>query len=199
MGNILYSFRRCPYAMRARMALSLSGAEYEHREVLLRDKPDHMLDVSPKGSVPVLITNETVIDESLDIMRWALPDAEFKADIIEMIDGPFKFHLDRYKYASRYDPSLKRGDIDVSHKVEAVELLKQIESALDKTPFLCGSDMGPTDIAAFPFIRQFAAVEPDWWAAGEDLPNTRDWLAACVTSNLFQNVMQKFPLWKPAT
>ena len=199
MGNILYSFRRCPYAMRARMALHLSGAQYEHREVLLRDKPDHMLEVSPKGSVPVLITDEIVIDESLDIMLWALPDAEFKANIIEMIDGPFKHHLDRYKYASRYDPSLKRGDIDVSHKMKAIGLLKQIETPLTKAPFLCGPEMGPTDIAAFPFIRQFAAVEADWWAAGEELPLTRDWLTACVNSNIFQNVMQKFPLWKPVT
>ena len=197
MGNILYSFRRCPYAMRARMALSLAGTTYEHREVLLRDKPDHMLEISPKGSVPVLIANETVIDESLDIMRWALPEAEFKSDIIEMIDGPFKYHLDRYKYASRYDESLKRGDIDLSHRVKAVEAIKGIETCLSQSPFICGPDMGPTDMAAFPFIRQFAAVEPDWWAVGEELPFTRDWLAACVNSDIFLNVMQKFPLWTP--
>ncbi len=197
MGNILYSFRRCPYAMRARMALSLAGTTYEHREVLLRDKPDHMLEMSPKGSVPVLIANETIIDESLDIMRWALPEAEFKAEIIEAIDGPFKYHLDRYKYASRYDESLKRGDIDLSHRVKAVDAIKGIESQLSQSPFLCGYDMGPTDMAAFPFIRQFAAVEPDWWAAGKELPYTRDWLAVCVNSDIFLNVMQKFPLWTP--
>ena len=197
MGNILYSFRRCPYAMRARMALSLAGTTYEHREVLLRDKPDHMIEMSPKGSVPVLITDEGVIDESLDIMRWALPEAKFKAEIIEVIDGPFKYHLDRYKYASRYDDSLKRGDIDLSHKAKAVEALKLIERQLSQSPFICGADMGPSDMAAFPFIRQFAAVEPDWWAAGEALPFTRDWLTTCVNSDVFQNVMQKFPLWTP--
>ena len=197
MGNILYSFRRCPYAMRARMALSLAGVTYEHREVLLRDKPDHMLEMSPKGSVPVLIANDTVIDESLDIMRWALPEVEFKAEIIETIDGPFKYHLDRYKYASRYDESLKRGDIDLSHRAKAVKALQVVEKQLSESPFICGSDMGPTDMAAFPFICQFAAVEPEWWAAGEELPYTRDWLTACVNSELFLNVMQKFPLWSP--
>ena len=197
MGNILYSFRRCPYAMRARMALSLAGTTYEHREVLLRDKPDHMLEVSPKGSVPVLITNDTVIDESLDIMRWALPKAEFKSEIIETIDGPFKYHLDRYKYTSRYDPSVKRGDIDLSHRAKAVESLGIIEKQLSQSDFICGSEMGPTDMAAFPFIRQFAAVEPDWWAADEVLPFTRDWLTLCVNSEVFLSVMQKFPLWRP--
>ena len=197
MGNILYSFRRCPYAMRARMALSLAGATYEHREVLLRAKPDHMLEMSPKGSVPVLIANDTVIDESLDIMRWALPEVEFKAEIIETIDGPFKYHLDRYKYASRYDESLKRGDIDLSHRAKAVKALQVVEKQLSESPFICGSDMGPTDMAAFPFIRQFAAVEPEWWAADEELSYTRDWLTACVNSELFLNVMQKFPLWSP--
>lgn len=179
------------------MALSLSGTEYEHREVLLRDKPAHMLEVSPKGSVPVLIANGTILDESLDIMRWALPDAKFDTNIIEMIDGPFKYHLDRYKYASRYDPSLKRGDIDLSHRAKAVDALRQIETRLGKNPFLCGAEMGPTDMASFPFIRQFAAVEPDWWTAGESLPLTRDWLSSCMTSDLFKTVMQKFPLWSP--
>jgi len=194
--NILYSFRRCPYAMRARMALHLAGAEYEHREILLRDKPDHMLELSPKGSVPVLLMNGQVIDESLDIMRWALPDASFQPDIIEMIDGPFKYHLDRYKYASRYDSEVKRGDVDLSHRALAVEALALIESRLGDDPYLSGPDMGPTDMASFPFVRQFAAVERDWWAEQVELPKTRDWLALCLESELFKKIMKKHPVWK---
>ncbi len=196
MGNILYSFRRCPYAMRARMALKLAGTEYEHREILLRDKPDHMLELSPKGSVPVLFIDGKVVDESLDIMRMALPDATFQSDIIAMIDGPFKHHLDRYKYASRYDPDVKRGDVDLSHRALAVDALKLIETSLGDGPYLEGSEMGPTDMASFPFIRQFAAVERDWWAEGQDLPKTRDWLARCLESELFKAIMKKHPLWK---
>lgn len=197
MDNILYSFRRCPYAMRARMALHLAGAEYEHREILLRDKPDHMLELSPKGSVPVLLMDGKVIDESLDIMRWALPNASFQTDVIEMIDGPFKYHLDRYKYASRYDPEVKRGDVDLSHRALAVDALRLIESRFGNFPYLSGPEMGPIDMASFPFVRQFAAVEREWWAAGEEVPKTRDWLARCLESEIFKTIMQKHPLWKP--
>ncbi len=197
MSNILYSFRRCPYAMRARMALSLAEAEYEHREILLRDKPSHMLQLSPKGSVPVFITGDKVIDESLDIMRWALPDVKFDMDIIRMIDGPFKHHLDRYKYASRYDPNLKRGNVDLSHRSSAVEALNLIEEKLNGGPFLHGATMGPTDMATFPFVRQFAAVEPEWWSSCDDLMSTQDWLARCLASDIFSAVMQKFPIWSP--
>ncbi len=177
------------------MALALAETPYEHREILLRDKPEHMLAVSPKGSVPVLVTDKTVIDESLDIMLWALPDAVFDYDIIDMIDGPFKYHLDRYKYASRYDPDAKRGDVDLFHRHKAVAALKLIETQLSNRPFISGESMGPTDLASFPFVRQFAAVETDWWASGAELPQTRDWLAKCVNSVLFQNIMQKFPIW----
>lgn len=179
------------------MALSLAETDYEHREVLLRDKPEQMLEASPKGSVPVFLVGDKVIDESLDIMRWALPDAKFDAGIIHMIDGPFKHHLDRYKYASRYDPALKRGDIDLSHRAKAVECLQLIEGGLAENPYLAETAMGPTDMASFPFVRQFAAVETDWWAAGAELPLTRDWLARCLASDVFGLVMQKFPLWEP--
>ena len=181
--------------MRARMALSLAGAEYEHREVLLRDKPKEMLELSPKGSVPVLVTNSSVIDESLDIMRWALPNVRLNSTIIDMIDGPFKHHLDRYKYASRYDPDVKRGDVDLDHRRAALGLLSLIESNLRDTKFLSGDLMGASDIASFPFIRQFAAVEPDWWETEESISLTRDWLKTCVRSELFQTIMQKHPVW----
>jgi len=183
--------------MRARMALHLAATEYEHREVLLRDKPEEMLEASPKGSVPVLVLQDgKVIDESLDIIRWALPDAKIERDITEMIDGPFKHHLDRYKYASRYDEKVKRGDVDLSHRAEAVRHLGLLESKLADDKFLCGAEFGPTDMASFPFVRQFAAVEPEWWADGSGLTRTRDWLAACLASELFQAIMQKHDVWK---
>ncbi|WP_427450952.1 glutathione S-transferase N-terminal domain-containing protein [Litorimonas sp. WD9-15] len=197
-GHILYSFRRCPYAMRARMALYLAGTEYEHREVSLRDKPEAMLEASPKGSVPVFMTsNEEVIDQSLDILRWAIPDAALKMEFVAQIDGPFKHHLDRYKYASRYDETAKRGDVDLGHRAEAVEILQPFERTLEIQTFLSGADMGPTDIATFPFIRQFAAVEPDWWSNESGLPKMRDWLKNCITSDLFKAIMEKYPLWSP--
>ena len=127
---VLYSFRRCPYAMRARMALSVSGAPYEHREVVLRDKPPQMLEVSPKGTVPVLVTAEgEVLEESLDIMRWALgqgdPEGWLDRDdpaLVETNDGAFKHHLDRYKYATRYEgakPEEPRGK-QIIHRCSAV-------------------------------------------------------------------------------
>lgn len=198
MTHILYSFRRCPYAMRARMALSVAGTKYEHREVELRDKPEAMLELSPKGSVPVFAANGIVIDESLDIMRWAMPDAEFEADIIEMIDGPFKHHMDRYKYASRYDPDVKRGDVNLEHRAKAVESLELIEAKLNDYPYLHGDQLGPSDMAAFPFVRQFAAVEPDWWASSPHLRRTQLWLKNCLQSPLFEAIMEKHPLWAPS-
>lgn len=195
--HVLYSFRRCPYAMRARMALSLANIEYEHREVSLRDKPPQMLDASPKGSVPVFIhADETVLEESLDILRWALPTAALKTNYIEMIDGPFKHHLDHYKYWSRYDDTAKRGDINLDHRAEAVELLRTLDTALEDQDYLSGAEMGPTDIATFPFIRQFAAVEPDWWANESSLEHVRNWLSLCLDSELFKTIMAKHPLWQ---
>lgn len=194
--NILYSFRRCPYAMRARMALSLVGTDYEHREVLLGDKPSDMLEASPKGSVPVFVTSDgSVIDESLDILKWALPEANLKTNLIEMIDGPFKFHLDRYKYWSRYDDTAKRGEVNLDHRSKAIEILKRLEPVLELHLFLSGEKMGPTDIATFPFIRQFAAVEPKWWNEDAGLPKLVNWLQHCIESELFVSIMQKHPVW----
>ncbi len=184
--------------MRARMALHVAETEYEHREVILRDKPQAMLDASPKGSVPVFITStDKVIDESLDIMRWALPDAQIDLNIIKNIDGPFKHHLDRYKYASRYDDTAKRGDVDLTHRADAVRALESLKSKLATAPFLSGTELDVTDMACFPFVRQFAAVEPEWWKEDPEVSNIRTWLAACVSSDLFKAIMIKHPLWAP--
>jgi len=197
--------------MRARMALVAAEQEVELREIVLRDKPAHMLQASPKGTVPVLVRSDApVLEESLDVMLWALgkhdpdlwltPPNGTKEDMLALVhtmDGDFKTHLDRYKYASRYDETLKRGDIDLSHRAEAVKILQNFERVLEAQSFLNGDTFGPTDMATFPFIRQFAAVEPDWWAYDSGLPKTRYWLKACLASDLFKAVMEKHPLWAP--
>ncbi len=207
MGNILYSFRRCPYAMRGRMALHISGAQYEHREVLLRDKPAAMLEASPKGTVPVFVTNDgPVIDESLDLMLWALSQNDpenwlrNKSQDIEFIgkfESGFKDNLDRYKYASRYDESKERGEVDQSYRAKAMSALEPLEDRLSQTPFLNGQNRSLADIATFPFIRQFAAVEPDWWAQ-QPHEHIRQWLAGHLESKLFKTIMVKHPLWPAA-
>jgi glutathione S-transferase len=193
---ILYSFRRCPYAMRARMALVAAGTQVEHREILLRDKPPEMLAASPKGTVPVLVLRDgRVIEESLDIMRWALdvrdplgwgaPDPS----LIETNDGPFKHHLDRMKYAHRY-----QGADPAAHRVEALGLLAPLEVRLGATTSLCGDQMTFTDIAIFPFIRQFARADWSAWQS-EPLPGLQRWLAALTSSTLFVAAMVNHPVW----
>ena len=198
--TVLYSFRRCPYAMRARMALAISGADYEHREVVLRDKPPQMLEVSPKGTVPVLVTDDgAVLEESLDIMRWALdrddPEGWLERADDELLaanDGPFKHHLDRYKYSTRYD------DVDPEeHGAEALKHLRVLDERLSASPYLCGDRRGFADIAIFPFVRQFANADRDWFDA-QDLPRLGMWLQGLVNSDLFTGIMAKHDQWKPA-
>lgn len=197
---VLYSFRRCPYAMRARMALKVSGARYEHREVVLRDKPAEMVEVSPKATVPVLVaTDGVVIDESLDIMRWALgrndPEGWLERDdqaFIEANDGPFKHHLDRYKYATRYD-----GVDPDDHRAAALELLRNLEQRLANWRYLCGDRRGLADIAIFPFVRQFANTDRAWFDA-QDIPALQQWLARLTGSELFVAIMTKHEPWTSA-
>jgi len=207
MTAILYSFRRCPYAMRGRMALHASGADYEHREVLLRDKPQAMLDVSSKGTVPVFITNDNnVIDESLDVMHWALGnndpkgwldcDLEGATTLIATNDGPFKHHLDRYKYASRFKDDAKRGDVDRSHRKAAEAYLQTLEEHLADSEYLLGKKQTIVDIAIFPFIRQFANTDRDWWN-NNAYPRLREWLDRHVNSDIFKIIMKKHPQWAP--
>ena len=200
---ILYSFRRCPYAMRARMALHVSGIDYEHREVLLRDKPAEMLAASPKGTVPIFIEdNGDVIDESLDLAVWALLQNDplswleaYDAELVARIDGPFKHHLDRYKYASRYDETAVRGDIDLAHRDKAEIIISDLNQLVKKNSYLSGTTQSLTDIAIFPFLRQFVAVEPEWWNASP-YRALRDWLTTHLESDLFKTVMVKHPVWE---
>lgn len=193
---ILYSFRRCPYAMRARMALLVSGQAVEIREVVLRDKPPAMLTASPKGTVPVLVVEGAVIDESLDIMRYALtrndPEGWLAGDDAALIaanDGPFKHHLDHYKYPERH------GSDPQTHRAAALLCLAPLEARLTRTSHLHGATRTLADIALFPFVRQFAAVEPVWFAA-QALPRLKHWLAAHIASDLFERAMVRRPAWR---
>lgn len=203
---ILYSFRRCPYAMRARMGLDAAKIAVEHREVRLRDKPQAMLDASPKGSVPVLVlTDGTVIDESIDILEyalsvddpeeWARDREKDRADAEAFLDQ-FKHHLDRYKYASRYDPDVERGAVDLGHRKQAMDLLADLSQPLDNHAFLRGGRPRLIDIALFPFVRQFAAVERDWWkeTASKGL---QVWLSHWLNDSRFKRIMTKHPVWEP--
>lgn len=196
---ILYSFRRCPYAMRARLALLVSGTICELREVKLSAKPEALIEVSEKATVPVLhVTGGEVVDESIDIMRWALarrdPEGWLERDdrtLIAANDGPFKHHLDRYKYPGRYE------DCDARHHREAaLEYLQVLEDRLAAQPQLSGRERGLTDMAIMPFIRQFAATDREWFAA-QRLPALQEWLAAHLASPLFKGVMDKRPVWEP--
>jgi glutathione S-transferase len=186
----LYSFRRCPYAMRARMALLVSQTPFTRIEVKLSAKPAELLAASPKGTVPVLVLADgSVIDESLDIMHWALarhdPDnwrAGIDDDLIATNDGPFKHHLDRTKYPQRHssDPA--------EHRAAALVLLTRLEARL--APHLHGQTPGFTDVALFPFVRQFAAIDPGWFA-DQPLPALQAWLAHHLASPLFTAAMAR--------
>ncbi len=211
LGNrtvpILYSFRRCPYAMRARMALVASGLEVELREVVLRDKPPSMLELSPKGTVPVLwLADGRVLEESLDVMRWALGEsdpqgwvpteptvaAEMDA-LITRNDDEFKFHLDRYKYPDRYE-----GAVSEEHRASAEAFLQTLEGLLDGQDFLFGSVRGFADAAIAPFVRQFANTDRGWFDEAP-YPRVQAWLAQELESPFFLGMMNKYAQWVEGT
>ena len=182
---ILYSFRRCPYAMRARMAIVRTGFQVEHREVILRDRPSHMMEISPKGTVPVmLLTDGTVIEESLEIMEfvqsWDLSSGE--REWIKRNDDEFKFHLDRYKYPNRYD------DVDkIEHRSAASNFIRDLDSNIPE---------GNLSDAIFPFIRQFANHDREWFDS-QQWNNVHRWLKDNLLSEEFKTCMTKYPQWSP--
>mgnify|MGYP003671110727 CR=1 FL=1 len=199
MKPLLYTFRRCPYAIRARLAIKVSGVDVAMHEVSLRDKPKAMLDCSPKGTVPVLqLTDGSVIDESLDIMQWALSinDPEGWMDnisgsfaervsLLNQNDGSFKQALDRYKYAVRF-PQYPAS----YYREQAVFFLSELNARLSQHRYLMGDQPKLTDMAIFPFIRQFANVDKDWFYAS-NYTHLIKWLNVLIKSTLFQVVMQK--------
>ena len=200
---VLYSFRRCPYAMRARLALRVAGQAVEHREIELKHKPAAMLQASPKGTVPVLVlTDGSVLEQSLDIMRWALerhdPETWLPADpasragiwaLIAQNDGEFKHHLDRYKYPHRY--GLPDGAV---HRDLGREFLSHLQEQIALHGFLGGPRFGLADAAIAPFVRQFAHTDKAWFAQ-QDWPALAQWLANFEASEAFAQVMQKHPVW----
>jgi glutathione S-transferase len=201
---VLYSFRRCPYAIRARLALLQAGQRVELREVDLKHKPVAMLAIAPAATVPVLdLGDGTVLAQSLDIMRWAWqqhdPDGWLtrgdgfrNQQLLHATDGAFKQALDRYKYAEQHPQ--RPPD---AYRDEAVHvLIEPLETVLSADAFLGGSKPGWADVAVFPFVRQFAAVDAGWWSASP-WAATRQWLDGWLTSPLFQVCMQKTPAWRP--
>jgi len=188
--------------MRARLALWVTGVRCELREVVLRDKPEHLLELSAKATVPVLwLPDGTVLDESLDIMLWALaqndpedwlgPNRDEMNDLIADNDGPFKHHLDRYKYANRFD-----GADANAHRSEAAVILHHLETRLVHDPFLMGGQVSLADMAIGPFIRQFANTDRGWFDEAP-YPQLRRWLDAFVASERFGSIMTKTPQWAP--
>ena len=198
MLPILFSYRRCPYAMRARMALKLAEIPVEIREISLRNKPQEMIALSPKGTVPVLLLPDRVIDESLDIIDWVVKQGALEAalilspsayDLLSENDGAFKRALDAYKY-----PEKNNNKTQHAHRADGEVFLQKLESLLQRNAFLYGAQASLADIAIFPFVRQFAAVDAIWWE-GAPYPKCRAWLKSWVESDLFASVMEKQPTY----
>jgi UPF0176 protein len=201
---ILYSFRRCPYAIRARLAIKVSRVRVALREVVLRDKPAALLLASAKATVPVLqLPDGRVLEQSLEIMRWALEqhdpqgwlclqEQDEALALIALNDGPFKQALDRYKYAPRHPERPQSAWRD-----EAAELmLGPLNTRLAERPFLLRDTASLADMAIAPFIRQFAAVDPGWFDGAPFAP-LQAWTKRIVSSELFDSAMSKFAAWRP--
>lgn len=196
---ILYSFRRCPYAIRARMALRYAGCPVQICEVSLKAKPAEMLALSPKGTVPVLSVDGEVLEESLQIMRWALARhdpqnwalqgdplaAQQAAQLIERNDTLFKQHLNHYKYAERYPEQSREA-----YRAMAEEVLLDLEQRLAQQAYLVAAHPSIADVALMPFVRQFAGVEPEWFAQAP-YPRLRAWLQGWLESQVFKAIMAR--------
>jgi len=199
---ILYSFRRCPYAMRARMALILASKQCELREIVLKNKPDHMLEISPKGTVPVLQLPDKVLDESLDIISWAMfshvdnvhvfskNEEVLYTKLVKLFDTKFKHHLDRYKYSSRY------GVDSREHQEECKIILESLDVKINPNPWIFGHQVSLLDISILPFIRQCKIANPEWFDA-QQFYKVIGLLDYFEQDNLFIRAMQKYELWDP--
>ena len=199
---ILYSFKRCPYAMRARMALKLGNIKCELREVKLSNKPEHMIKISPKATVPVLMADGIVIEESIDIINWAIKkknifknniskkDESLTEKIIKLFDTEFKYHLDRYKYSSRYDNSKRNY-----HRDMCISLLLKIELLVSKKHWFFGKNINKIDISILPFIRQFRVADPDYFEQHQKIVNIKNYLNNFLNSSLYHQIMHKYEVW----
>lgn len=196
---VLYSFRRCPYAMRARLAVAVSGVAVELREILLRDKAPAFLETSPSGTVPCLKADDLVIDESLDVMIWALEQSdpegwldmpELGQELIAEVDGPFKAALDHTKYHTRYpelDPEESRA--------KAMVFLSKLDQQIGDNPWLFGDTTSLADMAILPFVRQFAFINKARFDADAG-SNLSRWLEAFIVSDRFAAITPKLSMWR---
>ena len=203
---ILYSFIRCPYAMRARMAIKLCDIKCEIREVRLNNKPDQMIKQSPKGTVPVLVLKNKVIDESNEIIDWALSknnvfegnldqqNIDITNDLIKLFDSKFKYNLDRYKYSSRYESVDKE-----KHKIACLEILIYLESLMSDNKWILGSEINKLDISILPFIRQFRIADVEWFDSQNKIKNIKNIILNFLDSELFKDVMNKYDVWEENT
>ena len=204
---VLYSFRRCPYAMRARLALAHAGLACELREINLRNKPQALLDASPKGTVPVLVLEDgRVIEQSLDVMLhalrandpdgWLAPTSGSLPDMLALIernDGFFKHALDRCKYPERYTAE------EVNHaQADALTWLAELDDQLEATGYLFGQNPSLADMALRPFVRQYARIDESQWNE-QPWPHLQAWLQRWIDSALFAEVMETYPGWVPGT
>ena len=206
---ILYSFRRCPFAMRARAAIYFSKIKVELREVLLRDKPSEMLDLSAKGTVPILKLGENILDESIDIMLWALnindsadllcpyrEQKSFVLDTIKIFDQEFKYHLDRYKYSSRH---LNERDFlsREEHRNEGIKHLRSLQNILEKnnSKYLYKNKISFIDLALFPLIRQYKIADISFFNENIDIKLVNMWLENLINTIFFKNIMYKYAVW----
>ena len=207
---ILYTFRRCPFAIRARAAFYFSSAKVEIREVMLKNKPVEMLKASKKGTVPVLVLNNKILDESMDIIIWTLKnndglnilnpyknDKQNTMNIISKIDNDFKYHLDRYKYSSRYKEDTNfKGKYE--HRRLAEIYLYEIENILRKTKYtyLYENKISILDICTFPLVRQFKVADEDWFNNNTKLIYLNKWLDKIISLDFFNAIMKKYKPWK---
>tara|TARA_B100001939_G_scaffold344075_1_gene357836 strand:+ start:905 stop:1552 length:648 start_codon:yes stop_codon:yes gene_type:complete len=200
----LYSFRRCPYAMRARLALRLCKIECIIREISLKAKNTEFLRVSSKATVPVLVLpNGEVLEESLDIIYWSLEQndpSKLKVNnqlgrktskLIELFDTEFKFHLDRYKYSSRYN--IQNSQV---HRDKAREILVQINTMLEGKSYMEGKNISLLDISILPFVRQFRIADMKWFDNNLGLDNVNKWLNIFLNSDLLASIMTKYKVWE---
>jgi len=199
---ILYSFKRCPYAMRARLALKLANIQCELREVRLNNKPKHMLEVSPKGTVPILILEDKIIDESIEIINWVLDQNNIFKDnisseqikiteqIIDIFDNKFKYHLDRYKYSNRYENADKKF-----HQKECLDILIDLEKVISDENWFFGNELNKLDISILPFLRQFRIADPHWFDSLKQIPKIQKFLYNFLDSNLLNQIMFSYKVW----
>lgn len=201
---ILYSFRRCPYAIRSRMAIAYADTlakplKVELREIALKNKPAEMLAVSPKGTVPVLVLESgEVIEESRELMDWALahndPDGwqdDHAIAWLDACDGEFKHWLDRYKYADRFPEQSEEY-----YRSQGEQFLAKLEKKLAENTFILGETISIADVGIFPFVRQFAFVNKAWFDAQTAYPHVQRWLQLWLDSALFESVMHKYAPWQ---